>query len=260
MPVARPTLRERFGGAVATGAIVAGLGYLLIVGLAGSRTVVATDALKLFSVLPAPPPPPPEPKPRPRPRSHRPNGGAARPNILSKATEVTVPPPIVVLPPPPPPVVAAPTPAAGADATSGATAKPGPGTGAGGEGNGTGSGTGGVGTGDGAGRPVVGPRQIAGRITHKDFPKDAPTTGIGGMVTTRYYVMPDGTVSNCHVVGSSGSPALDDLTCRLITERFRYAPARDAQGRPTRALFERDDEWVNEYGRKGPAADPQQGR
>ena len=30
---------------------------------------------------------------------------------------------------------------------------------------------------------------------------------------------------------SSGNAALDVTTCRLITERFRYKPTRDASGR-----------------------------
>ena len=40
-----------------------------------------------------------------------------------------------------------------------------------------------------------------------------------------------GASSGCEVVKSSGSAELDGTTCRLIERRFRYRPARDAQGR-----------------------------
>ncbi|MCA1749419.1 MAG: energy transducer TonB, partial [Sphingomonadales bacterium] len=36
----------------------------------------------------------------------------------------------------------------------------------------------------------------------------------------------------CVVVESSGNADLDSATCRMIRQRFRYAPARNAAGEP----------------------------
>jgi protein TonB len=43
---------------------------------------------------------------------------------------------------------------------------------------------------------------------------------------------PDGTVSFCRVMRSSGSRALDAGTCRLLRAPVRYLPARDEAGQP----------------------------
>jgi protein TonB len=40
-------------------------------------------------------------------------------------------------------------------------------------------------------------------------------------------------VTNCSVTSSSGSSALDAATCRLLTSRARFTPARDSSGNPT---------------------------
>jgi protein TonB len=53
-----------------------------------------------------------------------------------------------------------------------------------------------------------------------------------GAVAVQFAVGTEGRVSNCSVTRSSGNPQLDGMTCRLLVERGRFAPARDAQGRP----------------------------
>jgi protein TonB len=45
------------------------------------------------------------------------------------------------------------------------------------------------------------------------------------------------------VLRSSGSAALDETTCRLVLKRFRFAPARDANGQPTPGEIDYDQEW-----------------
>ncbi|MDH7976049.1 energy transducer TonB, partial [Sphingomonas sp. AR_OL41] len=103
---------------------------------------------------------------------------------------------------------------------------PGPGTGAGGEGNGNGAG--GDGDGDG-GTPLV---LIKGRIKDSDYPRDLLRDGVSGTVYLRFVVGVEGRVTSCTVTKTSGSAELDNTTCRLIMERFRYRPTRDRQGRP----------------------------
>ena len=191
--------------------------------------VKAADVMKLFSVAP-PAPPPPSEKPPPHPHRAREEGAAAPPNLRSKATPVVAPTP--VMPPPnPPPIVAAPIPAVGVNATSGAAPFAGPGTGAGGQGNGTGSGRSGNGGGDG-GTPA---RVISRPLRIEDLPGAVVRASLSGSsrleVDTRYTVTVQGRVVDCRVTRSSGDPALDAATCQAMMSKLRYRPERDAAGR-----------------------------
>ncbi len=195
------------------------------------------EALKTFDVAP---PPPPERVLR-KPQAHdRPEGAAAPPNIRSKASEIVALPPIVPRPITPP-VITAPVAATGRDASSGASDVRGPGTGAGGVGNGTGSG--GAGDGDGDGGAETPPRWRKGRLKDSDYPRAAGEAGVSGTVTVRYLVMADGRVGECDIVKSSGNGELDETTCRLIRERFRFDPSRDAAGRPVPAWLRENHAW-----------------
>jgi protein TonB len=68
--------------------------------------------------------------------------------------------------------------------------------------------------------------------------------GIGGTVTVGYTVETNGRATGCHIVRSSGNADLDQGTCRLIEQRYRFRPATDAQGRPARSEETEDQEWV----------------
>ncbi len=239
MATVRLDRQDRAVAALIAGGVVALLVWLLVLGLAIGPRGVAESALKVFGV--APPPPRVEKPIPPRRPSYRASGAAAPPNLRARATEVVAPIPAVLLPPPPP-VVAAPVAFEGAQASQGAAEVAGPGTGAGGEGNGTGAG--GWGNGDGAGD--VPPRQIKGRIKDSDYPREASEQGASGIVGVRYVVAVDGRVPRCQVTRSSGSAALDETTCRLIMERFRFKPAHDARGRPFEAVMVNNEEWVIE--------------
>ena len=139
----------------------------------------------------------------------------------------------------PPPVVAALQPATGVQATSGAALIAGPGTGAGGSGDGFGGG----GSGDRDGTP---PRWKRGRLKDEDYPREAALAGTTGTVGVRYLVQLDGRVGECRIARSSGSAELDATTCRLIQERFRFDPSRDARGRKVPAWVVESHEWVIE--------------
>lgn len=236
--------RERAGGAAAAAALTLALGALLVAGLAvRAHVATADDGIALFRVAPDPPPPP-EAIRAPQ-RDTRPEGEAAPPNLTSRATQVVAPEPIVPLPLPPPPLPVAEKAADGTQTTSGAADIPGPGTGAGGQGDGFGAG--GNGDGRGAGDPdATPPRWIRGDIRDSDYPEDLADAGIGGRVTVLYLVETNGRVSDCDVVGSSGVPRLDALTCRLIRERFRFRPSRSGAGKPVPALIRESHEWVFE--------------
>src|SRR3546814_15796648 len=81
-------------------------------------------------------------------------------------------------------------------------------------------------------------------IRNSDYPASAGTAGAGGVVSVEYYVLPSGRVSNCHITQSSGNQALDETTCRLITERYHYEPSRTANGTPVRSIIVAAHEWI----------------
>ncbi|PCG08435.1 energy transducer TonB [Sphingomonas ginsenosidimutans] len=201
------------------------------------------EGLAIFRV--APPPPRPAEKVVPKKTAvSRPSGRAAPPNIRSQATQVAAPRPIVVVPLPPPPITVALKPFAGDDATQGATTRVGPGTGAGGVGDGTGSG--GWGDGDGGGMDETPPVHIRGRLRDADYPGDVGEAGFQGTVSVKFLVWVDGRVRDCAVTRSSGNATLDATTCRLIEQRFRYRPSRDADGRAVPAWIVENHQWVIE--------------
>lgn len=96
---------------------------------------------------------------------------------------------------------------------------------------GIGSGSGNAGVGAGAGGGGSRARLVVGVIRWRDYPEAERRAGIEGVVTVRFIVGIDGRVHDCAVARSSGNAALDAVTCRLIGDRFRYVPARDAAGR-----------------------------
>jgi protein TonB len=139
-------------------------------------------------------------------------------------------------PPEPPIPLARPTPAE-------PSVDPGSAAGSGsGDASGSGAGPGGLGTGTGAGRAVP-PIRIAGALTDADYRRTRPPEGAAGTVVVSYRVRADGAVDRCTVLRSSGYATLDEATCRLIERRFRFEPARDADGRPIDWEVRTDYTW-----------------
>ncbi|WP_448658607.1 energy transducer TonB [Sphingomonas sp. CJ99] len=217
------SLGARIGGGIA--AAIAGLGLIaaVVVGLRVSGVVEAGGALDVFDVA-IPPPPPPAPVPAAEPVMGEAEGAAAPPALRARPKAVVAPP---VPRPRPAPIAAPPIAGEGNQASAGASDRAGPGTGAGGSGNGTGSGGTGTGTGSGGG----GLKRVAGSISNRDYPASAYRAGAGGRVIVTLDVDARGRVTGCAVMRSSGTQALDDATCTLARKRFRYTPARDADGR-----------------------------
>lgn len=233
---------ERLKGLIGAALVQAAILYLLVAGLVVNLPTIGAVKNDLLAFVPPPPPPEIKVETQPKP-SHKTEGKAAPPNIKSKATEVTAP-PVPPPPVPPPPLPAATKPFQGNQSTQGAAPVAGPGTGAGGIGNGTGSGGAGDGDGDGYGRETP-PRYKNGRLKSSDIPESAWNAGIEGTVWVRYFVNVDGSVSGCQVTRSSGYALLDNTTCRLIEQRFRYKPSLDEDGAPVRSIIVEKHEWVN---------------
>lgn len=228
MPIVHERNRDRIKSVLGVAIFHALLAYALIVGLRLEIGGPASDALKVFDVAVELPPPLPDTA-ADAARTREPEGAASPPNLKATASPVIAPRPRVRLEVPPP-VIAAPAPGRGSSPSAGASDRVGPGSGAGGAGTGTGSGRAGSGTGGGG--AAVRARLVSGRIANADYPRGAGDAGAEGTVVARVSIGADGRVSGCAVARSSGNAELDATTCRLIERRFRYAPARDAQGRP----------------------------
>jgi TonB family protein len=69
-------------------------------------------------------------------------------------------------------------------------------------------------------------------ISNDDYPAEALRNNEQGIVGFRLEVGVDGMVSGCTIIHSSGFASLDSATCRLLTERARFTPARSRRGKP----------------------------
>lgn len=81
------------------------------------------------------------------------------------------------------------------------------------------------------------------RFTGDDYPAGALRAQQQGRVVYGLRIGPNGRVSNCEVRVSSGSPALDAATCRIVRSRARFTPARDSAGRPVPDQRDGDVLW-----------------
>lgn len=85
-----------------------------------------------------------------------------------------------------------------------------------------------------------GPRvSLNSYFSTNDYPMAAVRNHEEGTVRFWLEINAAGRVSDCHIIQSSGSRALDEATCRILRERGRYAPARNMRGQPI-ASFDGD--------------------
>jgi protein TonB len=75
--------------------------------------------------------------------------------------------------------------------------------------------------------------ELSFTISDDDYPPAALAARAQGWVGFRLAISPEGRVTDCTIVASSGSAALDAQTCRLYQSRASFRPARDAVGRAT---------------------------
>lgn len=67
-------------------------------------------------------------------------------------------------------------------------------------------------------------------VATSDYPPAAFAQKREGTVAVSYLVTVAGRAEECRVTSSSGSPDLDEATCRLMQSRARYRPAMDIKG------------------------------
>ncbi len=222
-------------------AVHVGLAFALVNLSPPLRQQLPQEVIDIFDVTD---PPPPEEEAivleRPAPEEDAPaeeEGAASAENIRSQATPIASPRPPIQLPVPPPMPVSE-TPRTGSEQTQGAADVAGPGTGAGGVGTGTGSGGSGSGTGGGGSGGVATRPVVVRGITSRDYPEEvARAWPRGGAVFVAVRVLPNGRATECKINRSSGVPAIDQWTCRLVEERAIFRPATDEAGRPVAAWY-----------------------
>lgn len=80
------------------------------------------------------------------------------------------------------------------------------------------------------GTPPIARVPLPSLFSNEDYPVAALRYDQQGTVGVTLDVGVDGRVTGCTVAISSGHPALDASTCRLLRNRARFAPATDARG------------------------------
>lgn len=189
--------------------VVGSLLYGIITGLAYNVIKHAAENLKTFDVQEAPPPPeqPPPPPPKDMPQLPPP------PVSMKPIVETNLAPaPIMTAPPPPMHVEAPPAPPPPpppAIVTKAQSAR----------GN------------------------LQGLFSGDDYPQDALRNEETGRVTVRLTIGVTGRVDNCSVISSSGSRSLDGATCRILTSRARFTPAKLSNGQATTDTYTQTIVW-----------------
>lgn len=190
--------------------VVGSLLYTIVTGLAYNVIKEAAENLKVVDVQEAPPPPeqPPPPPPKDIPELPPPPVAMApvvqTPVVSAPIFTTPTPPPITPTAPPAPP-----PPPPAAKVTKAQSVK----------GN------------------------LQGLISGDDYPQDALRNEETGSTTVRLEIGTTGRVTGCSVVSSSGSRSLDSATCRLLTSRARFSPAKLSNGQPTTDEFVQRITW-----------------
>jgi protein TonB len=186
-----------------TVAVVGGLLYAIVTGLAYNVIKKTAQDLKTFNVEEKPPPPePPPPPPKDMPKVPPP------PVTPPPLIRMSAPPPPIVMqeaptPPPIPPVAVAPPPPA----------------------------------------PPPPPRKVQSAspargdvrtaFSNDDYPAAAIAAEAQGTAQAQLTIGPSGQVVGCDLIRSTGNSALDSTTCNILRRRVKFTPAKDSNGQAT---------------------------
>jgi periplasmic protein TonB len=210
---------ERAKAIAAVVAVHVALAFIILTGLNVHMVRQAVEHLTTIDIKEPPPPPPVRPPPAPKPQQAKKAAGAPAPK--AEPTPVVAPQPKI---PAPSPIPAAKVAGAGSASSSGAGTS-GTGTGAGGSGNGPGGG----GYGD---YSRFTPARLVGRIPNSEYRRISAGRIPQGSATIGFRVNPNGRISGCRVLRSSGDGLVDSMVCAAATRWLAFDPARDPSGRP----------------------------
>jgi protein TonB len=99
-------------------------------------------------------------------------------------------------------------------------------------------------------KPALAPRSVRARnnpglwATTSDYPASSLRLGEQGTVRFELAISPDGRVSDCRVLASSGSAELDAATCKRVSQRARFEPATDGSGARVSGSYTGSIRWV----------------
>ena len=90
----------------------------------------------------------------------------------------------------------------------------------------------------------VAPRAKNGEwVTDNDYQSTWIRRGWEGTAGFRLTIGKNGRVENCTITQSTGHTALDEATCRHVTRRARFDPAKDSQGDTVSGTFSSAVRW-----------------
>ena len=210
---------ERAKAIVAVVAVHIALAFIILSGLNVRMVRQVVEHLTTINIKEPPPPLQVRPPPAPKPEQAKKPAGAPAPK--AKPTPVVAPQPKI---PMPSPIPAAKVAGTGSAASTGAGAR-GTGTGAGGAGNGPGGG----GYGD---YSRFTPARLVGRIPNSEYRRISAGRIPQGSATISFRVNPNGRISGCRILRTSGDPFVDSTVCDAATRWLVFDPARDPSGRP----------------------------
>ena len=81
-------------------------------------------------------------------------------------------------------------------------------------------------------------------VTADDYPLGALRAEVQGTTAFRLMIGTDGRVTACTITVSSGSPELDEATCRLVTQRAVFSPALNRKGKAVEGSYSSRIRWV----------------
>jgi TonB family protein len=84
---------------------------------------------------------------------------------------------------------------------------------------------------------------LVGLFEARDYPDVSLNRDEEGTVSITFLVDEKGRLRDCSVDTTSGIPALDTMSCYVLTKRAHIAPAHDAQGRAIRSAYTQSISW-----------------
>ncbi len=76
-----------------------------------------------------------------------------------------------------------------------------------------------------------------------DYPVEALRNNEEGTVTVRLEIDPKGRVGDCTLVQSSGFRSLDETTCKILSDRAHFTPARNSDGQSVPDTYTQKVVW-----------------
>ena len=180
--------------------LVGGLLYAIVTGLAYNVIKKTAENLKVVDVEEQPPPPE-EPPPPPK-------------DMPKVPPPPVTPPPLVQMQAPPPPIQTVTTPVIPPVQPPPAPITPPP-----------------------PPRKVQSAAPARGDVrtlfSGDDYPASAQAAGAEGTAQAQLTIVPNGAVTGCNLIRSTGNGALDSATCNILRRRAKFTPAKDSEGNPT---------------------------